>query len=115
MTAFIVTLIVTAISLLIISRLPLGIEIDSLAKALIAALVLGLLNAFIKPVLFFLTIPLTLLTLGLFSLFLNAIIFGLAAWLVEGFRLRWGLWSAILGAFALSVINSLIFRLVGAT
>jgi putative membrane protein len=52
--------------------------------------------------------------LGLFLIVLNTIIFGLAAWLVPGFRLRWGFWSALIGAVALGIINPLILRLVGA-
>lgn len=116
MTGFLVTTIVTAVSLLIISRLPLGIEIDGVWKALVAAVVFGILNAFVKPVLFWLTLPASILTLGLFLLVLNAIILSLAAWLVDGFNLRGGFWSALFGAIALSIINSilngLVFRLV---
>lgn len=103
---------VTTISLLIISRLPIGVEIDSFGKALISAAVFGILNALVKPILFWLTIPVTLLTLGLFLLVLNAIIFGLAAALVSGFRLRWGFWSALLGAFLLGLVNSLLFQIL---
>ncbi|MBE9181589.1 phage holin family protein [Oculatella sp. LEGE 06141] len=111
---FIVTSLVTAVSLLIISKLPLGIEIDDFGKAVIAAVVFGLLNGLVKPVLFWLALPLTILTLGLFLIVLNAIIFGLAAWIVEGFRLRWGFGSAILGAIALSIINSILSGILGA-
>ena len=109
MTAFIITAIVTAISLIIIAQLPLGIEVDNMGKAIIAGIVFGILNAFVKPILFWLTIPLTVFSLGLFSLILNAIVFGLAAWIVEGFRLRWGFWSALLGTLALSFLNSILF------
>jgi putative membrane protein len=109
MIAFLITAIVTAISLIIIAKLPLGIEVDNMQKAIIAGVVFGVLNGFIKPILFWLTVPLTVLSLGLFALILNAIIFGLAAWLVEGFRLRWGFWSALLGTLALSFLNSIIF------
>jgi putative membrane protein len=115
-TVFLITAFVTALSLLIISRLPLGIEIDGFWKALVAGVIFGILNAFVKPVLFWLTLPLSFLTLGLFLLVLNAIIFGLAAWLVDGFELRGGFWSALFGAIALSVVNyilhGLLFRLV---
>lgn len=114
MTGLIITWIVTTISFLIISRLPIGVEIDSLGKAAISAAVFGILNALLRPVLGFFTFPLIILTFGLFLFILNAIIFGLAAWLVPGFRLRWGIWSALIGSIALSIINSLIFRLVGA-
>ncbi|RMF83710.1 MAG: phage holin family protein [Nitrospinota bacterium] len=103
---------VTGVSLFILSRLPLGIEIDKFGSALVAALVLGLLNALLKPVLSFIAFPLTLLTFGLFALVINAIIFALAAALVEGFRLRWGIWSALLGSLCLSILNSLLFRLL---
>lgn len=60
----------------------------------------------------FFTFPLILLTFGLFLFVLNAVIFGLAAAIVPGFRLRYGIWSALIGAIALSVINSLIFNLL---
>ena len=113
---FLITCLVTAVSLLIISYIPfLGIEIDNPVKALISGIVFGLLNAFVRPVLFVLTIPLTIVTLGLFLWILNVIIFGLAAWLVRGFRLRNGIISAVLGAIALSIINGLLFWLLGQT
>jgi putative membrane protein len=103
---------VTAISLLIIAQLPIGVEIDNLGKALVAAIVFGVLNAIVKPVLIVLTIPLTILTLGLFLFVVNAIVFGLAAALVQGFRLRYGFWSAIFGSIFLSIVNSLLLRVV---
>jgi putative membrane protein len=107
--SFLITTLITAISLLIISKIePLGIEIDDFGKAVIAGIVFGILNAFVKPVLFWLTIPLTVLSLGVFLIVLNVIIFSLAAWLVQGFRLRFGFWSALLGTFALSIINSVL-------
>lgn len=70
----------------------------------IAAAVLGLLNALVKPVLFILTLPLTILTVGLFLLVLNAIILEMTAWLVPGFDID-GFGWAILGALLLSVIS----------
>ncbi|MCT7984180.1 phage holin family protein [Laspinema sp. A4] len=110
--SLLITWIVTAISLFIISKLPTGVEIDGFNKALISAAVFGILNALIGPVLRVLALPITFLTLGLFSLIINAIIFGLAAWLVTGFRLRWGFWSALIGTLALSFINSILFNLL---
>jgi putative membrane protein len=107
-----VTWLVTTVSLLIISKLPTGVEISSFQKALISAIVIGLLNAFVRPVLAFFAFPITLLTLGLFSIIINAIIFSLAALFVDGFTLRWGFWSAIMGALLLGFINSLIFKLL---
>lgn len=113
-SGIIVSWIVTTLSFLIISRLPIGVEIDSIGKAILSAAVFGILNALLRPILGFFTFPLIILTLGLFLFVLNAIIFGLAAWLVPGFRLRWGIWSALIGSIALSVINSIIFRILGA-
>ncbi|NEQ27316.1 MAG: phage holin family protein [Microcoleus sp. SIO2G3] len=111
-TGILILSIVTAISLLILSYIPfLGIEIDSPVKALISGVVFGLLNAFVRPVLLFLSLPLTFLTFGLFAWVINVIIFGLAAWLVQGFRLRNGILSAVLGAIALAIINGLIFQI----
>ncbi len=112
MINIIVTLLVTAVSLVIISKLPTGVEIDSFGKAIISAIVFGILNALLRPILAFLAFPLTFLTFGLFALVINAVIFGLAAALVTGFRLRWGFWSALIGSFALSVIMSIIDKIV---
>lgn len=109
----ILTWLATTASLLIVSSLPLGVEIDSFQKALLSAAVFGVLNAFLTPILQLLSLPITILTLGLFALVVNAIVFGLAAWLVSGFRLRWGIWSALLGSIALSIINSIILHIAG--
>lgn len=110
--SLIITLLVMAVSFVIISYIPIGVEIDSFPKALISAAVFGVLNAILKPILSVLGLPLVVLTFGLFALVINAVIFGLAAWLVEGFRLRWGFWSALLGALALSIINSVLFNIL---
>lgn len=79
-----ITWLVTSVSLFILSKLPLGVEIDSFNKAFISAAVFGILNALVRPVLAVLALPLTFITFGLFTIILNAIIFGLAAALVEG-------------------------------
>lgn len=112
MIPLLITLLVTAVSLLIISKLPTGVEIDSAGKALVSAVVFGILNALLRPILSFIAFPITFLTFGLFALIINAVIFGLAAALVTGFRLRWGFWSALIGSFALGVINSLIYKII---
>ena len=83
-----------------------GIHAESTATLFIAALVLGLLNAIVRPILFWLTLPLTIITLGLFILVLNAAMLGLTAWLVPGFGID-TFWTAVLGALILSVISFL--------
>ncbi len=110
--AILISLIVTTISLLIISKLPTGVEVDTVKKGFVAAIVFGILNAILHPILSFIALPITFLTFGLFSLVINGFIFGLAALLVSGFRLRWGIWSALIGAFALSIINSIIYKIL---
>lgn len=86
MIGILVTWLVTALSFLIISKLPIGVEVDSFGKALISAAVIGILNALLLPILSFFTLPFIILTIGLFFFVLNAIIFGIAAYLVNGFR-----------------------------
>ncbi|MEA5596539.1 phage holin family protein [Rivularia sp. UHCC 0363] len=108
---------VTAVSFLIISKIPLiGVEVDSLNKSFVSAAVLGIVTVLVKPVLgLFFAIP-NFLTLtlfqGVFTFIISAICFGIAAFLVQGFRLRYGIWSAIMGALALSVISSLIYSIL---
>ncbi len=111
--SLIMALVVTSVGLLIVSKLPTGVEIDSVGKAVISAIIFGLLNAVVRPVFEVLALPLTLITFGLFSLIINAVIFGLAAALVEGFRLRWGLISAFIGSLALSLVNSILYKIIG--
>ena len=112
MLDLILTWVVTTISFLIIARLPIGIEIDSLGKAAISAAVFGILNAILLPILAFFTFPVILLSFGLFFFILNAIIFSLAAALVPGFTLRWGFWSALIGSIALAIVNSILLAIV---
>lgn len=109
---FIIGVIVTAISLLIISRIPfMGIEVDSVGKAIFAGAVFGILNWLLGWMAG--SAILNTLTLGILWLIVNTVIFGLCAWIVEGFRLRSGIVSAILGAIALTFINSILFKVLG--
>ncbi len=104
---------VNALCLLAVAYLVPGVEVRSFGAALLAAVVLGLINLFIRPVLSLLTLPITLLTLGLFSFVLNALMFGLAAYFLAGFSVS-GFWAALFGALAFGVLswiaNSLLLR-----
>ncbi|BAY26063.1 hypothetical protein NIES2100_58740 [Calothrix sp. NIES-2100] len=108
---------VTSVSLLIISKLPLGVEIDTPNKAFLSAAVLGIVTTLVRPILGLVFAIPSLMTFNLladlFTFMIAVVCFSLAAWLVEGFRLRYGIWSAILGALALTIINNLIYRLLG--
>ncbi|MBD2663909.1 phage holin family protein [Richelia sinica] len=117
LTTLLIVWLVTAISLWLISKLPLGVEIDTPGKVIISAAVLGIITTVVKPILKLVFAVPNLVTFdllsGIFTFLIAVVCFSLAAWLVEGFRLRYGLWSAILGAFALTVINNLIYKLLG--
>ncbi len=109
---FLITVVVLAVSLLIISKLPIGVEVDSPAKALIGGAIIGLLHA-ILAILPFKGV-FAVLSLGLLPLLSGVIVFGLAAFLVEGFKLKWGIWSAILGAIALAIVNGILVKILAA-
>lgn len=81
-----------------------GIVVRGAVAALIAGLVLGIVNAIVRPVLFVLTLPITVLTLGLFLFVLNAICLALTAALVPGFEVR-GFWSALGGALLVTIVS----------
>lgn len=80
-----------------------GISIRSFGAAMVVAVVLGLVNALIKPVLVFFSIPALILTLGLFMLVINALMLQLAAWLVDGFAVQ-SFWWAMLGSLCISLV-----------
>ena len=121
MFSFLIRLGISALALVGIANLSGGaISVNSIGDALIAALVLGLVNAFVKPILEFiaqaLTLPLSCLTLGLWSLILSWLINGLmflgVAAVVDGFNVR-GFGAAMMGALLLSIVNALASGLVG--
>jgi putative membrane protein len=103
MRLLLVWLINTA-ALLALPYLMSSIHVDNFAAALIAALVLGLVNTFIRPLLILLTLPVTLVTLGLFILVINGLLFWAVGSWVEGFRVA-GFWSGVLGAILYSIIS----------
>ncbi len=94
----------TAVALGVTAWILPGVQVDSLFALAVAALVLGFVNAIVRPVLVLLTLPFTVLTLGLFYFIVNGIAFGLAAALVPGFRVT-SFFTAVLGAFVLGVVS----------
>ena len=107
---FIMRIIVTAVVAFGLSYfLKAGIHIDEFTTALILALVLAVFNAILKPILIILTLPITILTFGLFLFVINAVIILLAAHFVDGFRVD-GFWWALLFSLLLSTLTSLLYR-----
>jgi putative membrane protein len=113
MARFFLHWLVTAIALGVASRLVPGVRIDSGGVLIFAALVLGFVNAVVRPLLMLLTLPLTILTLGFFYLVVNGIAFGIAAALVPGFQVA-SLGSAIGGALIVALVSWLVAWLMRA-
>lgn len=101
---FVVHLAVSALALWLVSRIVPGVTVETPLPLVLAALVLGIVNTLVRPILFVLTLPITCLTLGLFYLVVNGLAFGLTAWLVQGFRVQ-GFVPAVLGALCVSVLS----------
>ena len=97
---------VAALAILVSALILPGIQVSGFVSALATAVVLGLLNIFLKPILLLLTLPINILTLGLFTLVVNAIIIKLASAVVPGFEVK-SIWWAILFSVVLGVVNVL--------
>lgn len=114
MRGLITRILITAAGLLIARSVIHGIEIPGWTDLLLAALLLGLVNAIVRPILFILTLPLTLITLGLFLLVLNGISLEIVAWLIPGVKVS-GLAAATLGALVVSVTGWFANAFIGSS
>lgn len=104
-------ILLAALTLLLVAKVVPGIEVENIYVAIIAALILGILNVFVKPVLVILTLPITILTLGLFMFVINAGLFLFAASIVDGFSVA-GFIPALLGSVIVTVASVLINNLL---
>lgn len=109
MPQFLLTWLLTAASLLVTAYLVPGMHVDSITAAAIAAIVLGLVNAVVKPILVIFTLPLTILTFGLFLLVVNAVSLGLVGYLTPGFDVN-GFFPAVIGSIVLSLVSGVLDR-----
>jgi putative membrane protein len=107
MPHFLLTWLVTALALVITANLVPGFRIESFPAALLASIVLGLVNAVIKPILIALTLPITLVTLGLFLFVVNALTIWLAGYMTPGFDVL-GFLPALLGSIILTIVASVL-------
>jgi putative membrane protein len=102
---------INAVALLAVAYLVPSISVDSFTTALVAALVLGLMNTIVRPVLVLLTLPVTLVTLGLFIFVLNGLLFWFVGSFIQGFVVD-GFWSGVFGAIVFSLISWLLSALL---
>ena len=112
--SFLVHTVVVGVALWVATNVVPGVHVSGWLSLAIAAVVLGLVNAAVRPILLILTLPITILTLGLFYFVVNGLAFGLAAALVPGFTVD-GLWHAILGAIVVSLVSWVIGLITGSS
>jgi putative membrane protein len=112
MNGFLARMLITAISLWLADVLLDGIQLSGIITVLGAALVLGIVNAVVRPIVVLLTLPLTIITLGLFLLVVNAMMLGLVSAMFSGFSIS-GFWSAIFGAIFVSFFSWLGSAFIG--
>lgn len=106
----IVIWILNALALLTVAYVLPGISVDGFASALIAALILGLINTLLRPLLILLTLPVTVVTLGLFILVINGLLFWFAGSVLKGFEVS-GFWTGVAGALLYSIFSSVLAML----
>ncbi len=111
MISLIINILVKTVAVYITAYLLPGITVPDFTTALLVAVVLGIVNAILKPILIFFTLPITILTLGLFTLVINALLVLLVEYLVPGFMVDGFLWALAFG-IVLTVINSLLRGLI---
>lgn len=107
MAGFFIRLVVNFIALITVVHVVPGVSVDRIETVVIAALVLGLINAFLRPAVMLVTLPLTIVTLGLFTFFVNGLMFYLASKIVHGFIIS-NFWSAFWGALVFSFISFML-------
>ena len=112
MPQFLLTWLATAISLWVTAYIVPGLAISGFTAAAVGAIVLGLVNAIVKPLLILFTLPLTILTLGLFLLVVNAIALGLVGYFTPGFNVD-GFFPAVFGSIVLSLVSGFLNKMFG--
>lgn len=113
MTAFVLRALISAIGLWIATRWVHGIRIDDPGTLVLAGLLLGIVNAIVRPIAVILTLPITVLSLGFFLLIVNAAMIALVAWMLPGFRIYGGFWSAFETALIVWITGWLASWLIG--
>ncbi len=113
MTGFLLRACIAALGFWLATRLVSGIRIDDATTVVLAGLLLGVMNAIVRPIVIILTLPITILTLGLFLLVVNTAMVGLVAWILPGFHIPGGFWSALATAVIVGVTGWIGSSLIG--
>ena len=111
MKGLLVRWLVLTVAIVFSSYLISGIQVSGVFSALFAAAILGILNVFFRPILIILTLPINILTLGLFTFVINALILKMASGVISGFEVH-GFWSAVFGALVISAFNWILNSLI---
>ncbi|MDJ0712214.1 MAG: phage holin family protein [Woeseiaceae bacterium] len=112
MQGIVIRMLIAMLGLYLASEIVPGVRIEGTGSFILAALLLGVVNAIVRPVAFLMTLPLTLLTLGLFLFVLNAAMFGLVAALLDNFSVS-GFWAAVFGAIVVSLTSTVASWFIG--
>jgi len=112
MQGLVIRMLIAMLGLFLASRLLPGVSIEGTGTFILAAILLGVVNAIVRPIAFILTLPLTIVTLGLFLFILNAAMFGLVAAFLDNFAIA-GFWSALFGAVIVSITSTISSWYIG--
>ena len=112
MAGFVLRTLITMLGLYLASALLPGVQISGVGSFILAAVLLGIVNAIVRPIAFVLTLPLTIITLGLFLFVVNAAMFGLVAAMLDNFTVA-GFWSAVFGAIIVSITSTIASWYIG--
>ncbi len=112
MAGFVLRTLITMLGLYLASALLPGVQISGVGSFILAAVLLGIVNAIVRPIAFVLTLPLTIITLGLFLFIVNAAMFGLVAAMLDNFTVA-GFWSAVFGAIIVSITSTIASWYIG--
>lgn len=112
MPGLIIRLLITTFALWVADAIVPGVRITGVATFILAALLLGVVNALVRPIAIVATLPLTIVTLGLFLFVVNAMMFGLVAWLLADFSVS-GFWAALFGSVVVSIVGTLSSWYIG--
>ncbi len=107
MKGLLIRFVVTGVAVLLAAQIVPGIRVDGFSAGVAAVIVFSLLNAVVRPILYLLSLPLIVVTLGLFIVVINALLLQLVAWLVKGFVVE-GFWPSVWGALLISVVSTIL-------